>query len=280
MTPRALADLVLATLFEPPCPACLQVNERPLDGAVCRRCWQAILPFTPPLCVSCGVPLPSWRVASLRASTCPRCRRQPRQVQHIAAVGAYDGALREIVHALKYGGRRSIAGRLSALMCEAGQTALAGADAVVPVPLHPVREWRRGFNQAALLAARLGLPVLPVLARVVHTAPQVGLPAARRHRNVRHAFALSAGMPRWTTGVRGIAGASVPSWAAGWRAGASAPASTAPLAGLTLVLVDDVMTTGATLEACARVLRAAGAREVRAITAARVVTRRPPSPPP
>ena len=121
-----------------------------------------------------------------------------------------------------------------------GADVLAGADAAVPVPLHPSRRRERGFNQAADLARHLGLPVIHALRRVRATAAQAGLPAARRHGNVRGAFAPTRRPRPWTAA--------------------------------TVVLVDDVSTTGATLEACARALKAAGVREVRALTAARVVT--------
>ncbi len=242
MTARAVLDRAIAVLFAPPCASCGRTNERPLDGAVCAACWAAVIPLTPPLCARCGDALPSWRVASVTASTCPRCRRHPRPLGRMAAVGGYDGTLRAIVHALKYDGRRSIAPPLGRLMRAAGPAVLEGAHAVVPVPLHPVREWTRGFNQADLLARGLGLPVARLLKRSIATAPQVNLSAAERRRNVRGAFAV--------------------------RARLRAPR----LRGLTLVLVDDVMTTGATLEACARVLEAAGAAEIRALTAARVVS--------
>ena len=125
-------------------------------------------------------------------------------------------------------------------MRQSGQHVLEGADAVVPVPLHAARRRERGFNQADALARHLGLPVLGVLRRTRRTAVQADLPAARRHANVRGAFAVR---PR--TDVRG----------------------------LTLVLVDDVCTTGATLYACASALVAAGAADVRALTAARAVSR-------
>jgi ComF family protein len=159
------------------------------------------------------------------------------------AIGPYEGSLRSIVHALKYQGRQTIAMPLALRMRAAGREVLAGADAVVPVPLHRSRERRRGFNQARELARHLGLPVLDGLCRVRKTAAQADLPAARRHANVRGAFATC-----------------VPE---------------EMLEDLTLVLVDDVSTTGATLNACATTLVAAGAREVRAVTAARAVTLRP-----
>ena len=125
-------------------------------------------------------------------------------------------------------------------MREQGGDVLAGAAIAVPVPLHWRRARARGFNQAAELAAALGVPVVRALERTRATSSQTGLPAGRRHANVRGAFALRRGID-----VRG----------------------------LSVVLVDDVATTGATLEACARVLLAAGAREVMAITAARVASR-------
>jgi ComF family protein len=146
-----------------------------------------------------------------------------------------------VIHALKYDGRRSLARPLAALMRDRGAAMLAGADCVVPVPLHRSRRRHRGFNQADDLARHIGLPVRRALARVRATPTQTGLPAARRHRNLRGAFAP-------TCHARGLAGAVV-------------------------VMVDDVSTTGATLDACARVLKEIGVREVRALTAARVIGR-------
>jgi ComF family protein len=160
-------------------------------------------------------------------------------VERARAIGAYDGALRAIVHALKYDGRRSLARPLAALMRSRGAELLDDAVAAVPVPLHGSRRRQRGFNQAADLARHLDVPVVHALARLRATSAQAGLPAAQRHRNVRGAFAA-------TRAARDLSGA-------------------------TVILVDDVSTTGATLEACARVLKEAGVAEVRALTAARVV---------
>ena len=166
-------------------------------------------------------------------------------------MGPYEGRLRDIIHALKYDGRRTLARPLSALMREAGRDMLDGAGAAVPVPLHWFRRRRRGFNQAALLASGLGLPVCHALRRSRATRAQAGLGAADRLTNVDGAFRL-AWRYRWPRCLP-VAG--------------RAPRR---LDGLVVVLIDDVSTTGATREACARVLLEAGVREVRALTVARV----------
>lgn len=249
-----LWDGLLAVLLAPACASCARPLDQPSAGPVCEVCWRAIRPITPPVCDACGDPLPSWRTLSRDAACCPRCRRRRHSVDRGRAVGVYAGALRDIIHAFKYDRRRSIARRLSMLMREHGAEVLSGADCVVPVPLHRRRRRQRGFNQAADLAAGLGLPVRPVLRRIRPTPSQVALPAARRHQNVRGAFRV-IGRRRALPGRR-----------TGGRAG---------LVGTCVVLVDDVSTTGATLDACARALKEAGVREVRALTAARAVGRRP-----
>lgn len=239
---RAIADALIAVIIAPACAACGELLTQPTRGPVCPRCWAAILPLTPPLCDSCGDPLPTWRLPDGPGAQCPRCRRLPTSITRGRAIGAYDGALRAIVHALKYDGRRSLARPLAALMRVRGHDLLVGADTVVPVPLHPARHRQRGFNQAADLARHLGPPVCLALRRVRRTRAQTGLPAAQRHANVRNAFAVHS--------------------------------RRATRAGRTAVLIDDVSTTGATLEACARALKAAGVVEVRALTVARAVTSR------
>lgn len=235
-----LADGVLAVLLAPACAACGRALDRPMRGPVCGPCWSRIMPITAPLCDRCGDPLPSWRVISLDRAQCPRCRRGRSRVHRSRAIGPYDGTLRTIVHALKYGGRRTLGRPLGARLAAAGADLLRDADGVVPVPLHRSRHRMRGFNQAREIAGHLGPPVLDALRRVRATPSQTDLPAARRHANVRDAFRVRRRQP---------------------------------VGGKTLVLVDDVSTTGATLDACARVLLEAGAREVRALTAARVVSR-------
>ncbi|HAK55243.1 MAG: ComF family protein [Vicinamibacterales bacterium] len=251
MDGRRIADALLAALIASRCAACDCLLAQPTRGTVCPECWAAIATFTPPLCRRCGDPLPSWRAVSRGSQRCVRCRRVPRPLDGGRAVGPYKGALRAIVHAFKYDGRRSLARPLAQLVQRHAEDLLSQADLAVPVPLHWSRQHRRGFNQAAELTAHLGLPVVHALCRHVRTQAQVTLPSARRHANVRGAF--------------------VPARRAWWRRGPT----NAVLRGRTIVLVDDVCTTGATLDACARVLKAEGARRVLALTVAKVVAWRP-----
>ena len=238
-----IADAVIAVLLAPCCAACDTPLDRPTKGCICSACWSDIRPLSEPLCDTCGDVLPTWRLAAIAAHRCARCRRIPRAITIGRAIAPYEGRLREIVHALKYGGRRSIAKPLAQLMTAAAPRVFHGADFAVPVPLHFLRQYRRGFNQADDLARHLPLPLLRALRRRRPTATQTDLPEAQRRKNVRGAFAVRRR-------ARGR------------------------IAGAIVVLVDDVSTTGATLDACARVLLEAGAKEVRALTAARAVSRR------
>jgi ComF family protein len=240
---RAGLDALLAITLAPRCAACAAVLTAPLDGPVCASCWSGVRPLTPPFCRNCGDPLPSWRIISTSLEECQRCRRGGYLFRAGRAAGDYEGTLRDILHAFKYDGRRSLARPLGVMLRTAGADLLADAHCVVPVPLHPWRRLRRGFNQAEALALQVGLPMTRALWRRRATAPQTGLHAAARRRNVSGAFMLSPfGTPR-----------SRQDW----------------LADQVVVLVDDVRTTGATLNACAAVLLENGAREVRALTVAR-----------
>jgi ComF family protein len=241
---RRILDALLAATLAPRCAACGRVLDSPLAGPVCDACWAGVTRLLAPFCRTCGDPLPSWRVISVALEQCPRCRRIPGVVDAARSAGLYEGSLREIVHAFKYEGRRGLATPLADMMRTAGASVLQNADLLVPVPLHVWRRVRRGFNQSDDLAQRLDVPVMHLLTRARATAPQTGLTAAARRRNVRDAFRLSPFLPR---GAR------------------------RRLDGRIVVLVDDVRTTGATLDACASVLKGAGAGEVRALTVARAV---------
>jgi len=242
----AAANGLVRTFLAPSCAGCDTVLERPLAGAICDACWRAIVRITPPWCVVCGDALPTGT-----PSLCARCEERPPRFTLARSAGRYDGPLRHVIHVFKYGRRRPLAAPLARLMTAAAAEVLAGADAVVPVPLHPWRALRRGFNQADDLAVHLGLPVWRVLRRTRHGPRQASLPAGQRESNVVGAFRF------------------------GPMFGLLNPWRVRQLRDRTVVLVDDVMTTGATLDACSAVLLAAGVRTVRALTAARTVATRP-----
>ncbi|MBK5296089.1 MAG: ComF family protein [Vicinamibacteria bacterium] len=220
----SIADALIATVFAPVCLSCARVLDAPTRSPVCDTCWARIGRFAIPACD-----------LGPRSTT----------LSHVHAIGPFEDILRDVVHGLKFQGRRTLAARLGPLLREAAGDLLDDADAVVPVPLHPWRQWRRTYNQADLLAATLGRPVWRVLRRWRATPPQTALDRHARQANVRHAFALG-----------------------GWMPGAAHRARRR-IEDRTVVLVDDVLTTGATLDACARVLLDAGARDVRAVTVAR-----------
>jgi competence protein ComFC len=233
---RRLVDPVLAVVFPSSCPACGRLLARAGDGPLCAACWQTLPRWRGATC-GCGLPLLSDQAA------CGRCRGDSEPFAAGASLGPYEGALRLVLHELKYSGRRRAARRLAALLLEddAVRRLVATSDVLVPVPLHPRRLRQRGFNQSALLAAALGRTLArPVcadaLVRRRETAPQAGLTAAERRRNVRDAFALRR---------------------------------RARTAGRVVTLIDDVTTTGATALACARALASGGALEVRLLTVAR-----------
>lgn len=251
---RAAANGFVRAFLAPACAGCDQVLDAPLASPVCDACWRAVARITQPFCDICGdqdTARPDWTSREAGGLICPRCAARPPSFSVARSAGRYDGPFRNVIHAFKYGGRRPLARGLAAVMKDAGAGVLEGADAVVPVPLHPWRALRRGFNQADDLAVCLGLPVWRVLRRARYGSPQAALPASERPSNVSRAFAL------------GPIGGVTRAWCA------------RRLRDRTVVLVDDVMTTGATLDACGDVLLAAGVRTVRALTAARAVATQP-----
>src|SRR5215510_1219785 len=194
---RPAVDGIVAVLLAPVCAACRDPLDHPTRGAVCGACWRAAVPIAP-----------------LECDTLPPC------ITRATAIGPYEGRLRDVIHALKYDPRPTLAKHLAARMRDAAAGVLAGAELAVPVPLHRSRERTRGFNQARELARHLGLPLADVLVRTRKTETQADLPAERRHTNVRGAFALARSTPGRKGGPTGV-----------------------------IVLVDDVRTTGATLSA-------------------------------
>jgi ComF family protein len=201
--------------------------------AFCERCRAQVGLIAPPVCRRCGCALP-------QDGLCARCRALPSNLDGILAVAVFADPLRQAIHALKYENNTALAAPLGSMMVGLWQLGgMPQADLILPVPLHTRRHAERGYNQSRLLARVLGRGVgVPVDERILvrqrHTLPQVGLGVSERQQNVEGAFAC-----------RG------------------------DLQGKTMVVVDDVCTTGATLEACAAALRASGAAGVWGFTLAR-----------
>ena len=200
---------------------------------LCADCLAQIPRVEPPFCARCG--------GTVVADTlCSRCRTAPLQIERIRAAVYFEGVLREAIHRLKYRRLTVLSEPLGGLMAEYWTLHPMPADVVVPVPLHAARLRERGYNQAALLARemarRVGLVMdEQTLVRQRATSPQVELNAKQRKKNVHDAFRCSSNT----------------------------------LAGKRVLLIDDVCTTGATLEACAVALREGGVRGVQALTLAR-----------
>ena len=235
---RQWVTAALDLVFPPLCPVCDGILGAGRRDPLCGACWEGFERIAPPWCRCCGAPL---GIEGL----CGACRsRRPRFAYARAAV-LYGDLVREAIHAFKFGGRRALANPLGDLLAGLGLSVLPGAvpDALVPVPLHPRRARERGYDQALLLARRLerawGVPVVAdALRRAVPTQPQTDLDAAARRRNVRDAFAVRR-----------------PDL----------------IAGCHVVLVDDVLTTGATAGECARALYRAGVATVGVLTVARAL---------
>jgi ComF family protein len=200
---------------------------------LCSDCLASVEPIPTPICRKCGQPTP-------RGHLCAKCRARHIELDGIRSVARHSGVLREAINHFKYQSRRELDATLGMMLFDYWNAADLPTDLVLPVPLHPSRQKERGFNQSALLAGVFAaLARLPLdethLVRTRATAPQVGLVAEQRKTNVRGAF-------DWTGD---------------------------PLKGVHVLLIDDVCTTGATLEASAQPLRECGAESVWALTLAR-----------
>jgi ComF family protein len=247
-----LAESIFSVVFPSDCRICgdplLNISRLP----VCAECLGALVPIQGRVCSICGE-----RVLSSYAEAdddglirCPVCRRVKRPFAGAVAYGSYDGALRELVHLLKYEGVRPAAAVLGRLLAEA-VTGLQPAFTqkpvlMIPVPLYNGKRHQRGFNQAELIArhalkALKGSPLeirTDILLRTRETHSQIGLTSHQRRENLRGAFAVARAQE---------------------------------VTGREILLVDDVYTTGTTVTECAKVLRRAGADQVWVVTVARTL---------
>lgn len=233
---RAALDLALPPL----CPSCREPLG--LGAGVCAACWSKLSLIEPPYCARLGIPFaydPGPGLLSMEAIANPPAYDRAR-----AAV-RYDDTARALVLSFKYSDRLDLAPMMGRWMARAGRELLSDADALLPVPLHWRRLWARRFNQSAALAGTIsklcGVPVMhEALMRVRATPQQVGLSKTERADNVQGAFRVP-------------------------------PEEKARVAGRRLVLIDDVLTSGATADTCARALLRAGAAHVDVLVFARVV---------
>ncbi|HXC56063.1 MAG TPA: ComF family protein [Rhizomicrobium sp.] len=234
---RASLDL----LFPPLCIACRAQVSAP--GALCAQCWQTIQFLDGPLCECCGLP---FDFDPGGATLCAACHARPPAYDKARAVMRYDAHARGPILALKHGDRLDLVPGFTRWLERGGRALLDEADIILPVPLHPWRLWSRRYNQSAELARALarhcGKPAdFQALVRSRATPSQGAMPSAKaRRRNMLGAFKVS-------------------------------PRHKSAIAGRNLLLIDDVLTTGATVDACARALKRAGAAKVLVLALARVV---------
>jgi ComF family protein len=224
---RSLVDVVTP-------PLCLSCHVPVTTGAsLCTTCWSKLQFLDDPVCDVLGTP---FAYDEGEGAVSPAAIAEPPSWDKARAAVVFDDASKELVHHFKYQDRQEAGLAMARMMAGAGRGFLSEADVVIPVPLHRRRLWQRRFNQAAFLAQRLaaarGLPWHgDVLLRTSATTSQVGLTAEGRRKNVKRAFAVPLDKQGAVDGKR-------------------------------VVLVDDVRTTGATAEACAEVLKQAGATQV------------------
>lgn len=235
---RLTADLkrlgggLLDLLYPPRCVNCQKVGV-----AICKDCLAAVQPIPSPICAHCGHPLVYARAA------CPECRDYPLRITHIRTLVWHEGVARQAIHSLKYHHRDDVALPLARLLAAGLARSNISFDLITNVPLHANRLRERGYDQAQLLAehtARLTRSIyMPTLERTRPTADQIGLNGQARRGNVRDAFSSRNVQVNNTIQRK------------------------------TLILIDDVCTTGATMDACAAALFEAGAARVYGLAVAR-----------
>lgn len=235
---NALADFI----FPPLCHCCRTYIPNSTDIHICDECLAKMLPVTSPLCPRCGIPFKGDGDNHL----CGKCIKTSSSFLSARAAFIYDGKISELIHRFKYTPKPHLRKPLALLIAQEllPYKNEIVPELIIPVPLHKKRLRQRGFNQAVLLGELLSekwqLPLLRFsLQRTRWTEPQVSLSALERHENVKGAFAVT---------------------------------DVGKIYGKRILLVDDVFTTGSTLNECARTLILAGAEEVHCVSVARAIT--------
>jgi len=237
---KRIATSVLDALLPQRCLCCGVIVDS--AGAICPDCWKGLAFLAEPTCHQCGIPFP---YEMPDGTVCAACTAHPPAFDRARAAFEYDDASRPLITQFKYGDQTDRAPAFGRMLLRVARPLLGVADLIAPVPLHRWRLIARRYNQAALLSSALaresGVPlVIDLMVRRRSTPPQVGMSARARQRNVAGAFSIG-------------------------------PADKAVVADKRVLLVDDVFTTGATVEECAKVLRRAGAAGIDVVTLARVI---------
>lgn len=226
-----LLNILLNFIFPSKCPVCSNKPENHAYNPICTACWRSIKRYTGPACSICGLP-----AVSSAATICEACIKNKPPFAKAVYYGIYEGVLKESIHLLKFKGIKRLSSPLCRLLSD---ISVPETDGIIPVPMHPKRLKQRGFNQTAVIGHRLSkkikAPLMPdVLIKVKDTPPQTDITGKERLKNVRNAFAAEK-----------------------------------KINGLNLLLVDDVITTGATVRECSQTLLEAGAKSVVVIAIAR-----------
>jgi len=229
---------VLNTLFPETCPVCHEASSDHTTAPICTGCWDSINPYKGPKCGKCGIPLDSDS-----SIICGECIKDEPAYNSVRSFGLYKGPLRKAINLLKYHNMKRLSKPLSKVML---QMDIPKADAVIPIPLYKDRLRQREFNQSALLAKytakNTGAALLvDCLVKIKDTKPQVGLSSRERRRNIKNAFDVE---------------------------------KKEFIKGKDILLMDDVITTGATVRECSRVLKKAGAANIYVLALAHVKDRK------
>lgn len=250
---HAVIDALVSVIFPAPCRICGDVLTTAGLLPICEECLAALTPLRGPYCTQCGRPFASEVATDAAIPLCYACRRGVYAFDHARSYGSYGDEMARAISLLKYERVTRLGNWFAARLEQRirAEPEIFAADVLVPVPLHPARRRERGYNQAELiarpLARKLGLPLRAyLLVRTKPRPPRLLLSRRERWESVRGAYEMRRG---------------------------------AQVDNIRVLLIDDVCTTGATLDSCARALKRAGAKSVTGLTVARVVTGGVPLPP-